>query len=183
MDFPLLSTIYLQQIYISAMWKKRRGVTSHAGVFLSPMSHYHNADGWVFLKQMIMIEHMKMMQMFYLGIRSMLLSGQVPYRTKSIASEWAIPEKKHTEGLSLTYYFEKKADFFFVFLGTVPLEIPGKTKLHPQKFGKIMCVTSLKNFQAKKPRPLENSHEFFLVSLRNSTLFLINPWKFCMLFL
>ena len=31
--------------------------------------------------------------------------------------------------------------------------------------------------------PLEISHEFFLVSLGNSTLFLINPWKFCMLFL
>ena len=125
MDFPLLSIIYLQQIYILAMWKKRRGVTSHAGVLLSPMSHYHNADGWAFLKQMIMIQHMKMMQMSYLGIRSMLLSGQVPYRTKSIASEWAIPEKKHTEGLSLTYYFEKKSQIFFCFS---PYCTPGNTR-------------------------------------------------------
>ena len=72
-----------------------------------------------------MIEHMKMMQMFYLGIRSMLLSGQVPYRTKSIASEWAIPEKKHTEGLSLTYYFEKKSQIFFCFS---PYCTPGNTR-------------------------------------------------------
>ena len=56
-------------------------------------------------------------------------------------------------------------------------------KLHPWKLGKIMlCYIPLK-FQGQKPRSLEISHEFFLVSLGYSTLLLINSWKFCMLFL
>ena len=42
---------------------------------------------------MIMIEHTKMMQISYLGIRSMHLSGRVPYRSKTIVLEWAITEK------------------------------------------------------------------------------------------
>ena len=56
-------------------------------------------------------------------------------------------------------------------------------KLHPWKFGEIMYVTSLLKFQGQKPRPLKISHEFFLFSLGYSTLFLINSWKLCMLFL
>ena len=41
-----------------------------------------------------------------------------------------------------------------------PLEI-SKRKFHPWKFGKVMYVTSLKNFKANnQPRPLEISHEF-----------------------
>ena len=43
------------------------------------------------------------------------------------------------------------------------------------------CVCALGNFKAKNiqktERPLEIPHHFFLASLVNSTLFLINPWK------
>ena len=38
-------------------------------------------------------------------------------------------------------------------------------------------------FQGQKQRPLEIPYYFFLVTLGNSTTFLINPWKFYMLFL
>ena len=48
-----------------------------------------------------------------------------------------------------TYFsFEKTLDLFWFF--SVPLEISGKTKLHPLKFRKMMNVTSLGNFKAKK---------------------------------
>ena len=48
-----------------------------------------------------------------------------------------------------TYFsFEKILDLFWFF--SVPLEISGKTKLHPLKFRKMMNVTSLGNFKAKK---------------------------------
>ena len=52
---------------------------------------------------------------------------------------------------------------------TLPLEVPGKTKLHPWKFHKFLFWTEI-------------PHYFFLVTLLG-TLFLINPWKFHMLFL
>ena len=38
-------------------------------------------------------------------------------------------------------------------------------------------------FQGQKQRPLEIPHNFFLITLGNSTLFLINLWKYHMLFL
>ena len=42
----------------------------------------------------------------------------------------------------------------------------------------------LSKFQAQqKPRPLEISHDFFLITPENSTSFLIEPWNFYMLFL
>ena len=34
---------------------------------------------------------------------------------------------------------------------------------------------------SKKPRPLEIPHYFYVVTVENSTSFLINPWKFHML--
>ena len=54
---------------------------------------------------------------------------------------------------------------------TLLLKIPDKTKLHPWKFHKIVL------------HPLAIPHDFFLVTPGNSTLFLINPQKFHMLFL
>ena len=42
-------------------------------------TEYHNTYVWSFLKLMIMIEHIKMMQIPYLDIWSMLLSRQVPH--------------------------------------------------------------------------------------------------------
>ena len=132
-----------------------------------------------------MTEQKKMVQMPYLDIRSMLLPGQVPYNTNSSQFLWNRLSRKKTNMGLRTYFFEKflkkKRRFFLYF--SLPLEISGKTKLHPQKFGKILYVTFLRNFKAKKPRPLEISHECFLFSLGNSNLFLTNPWKFCMLFL
>ena len=59
-----------------------------------------------------MIEHMKMMQMPYLDIRSMLLSGQVPYRTNSSQLFWnGLFQKKKQEGSGHTF-LKKNLDFF-----------------------------------------------------------------------
>ena len=67
--------------------------------------------------------------------------------------------------------------FLFLFF-TLHLKIPDKTKPHPWKF-QTFLLDPLK-FQVQKPR---NSTLFFLVTPSKSTSFLINPWKFYMLFL
>ena len=61
---------------------------------------------------MLMIEHIKMMQMPYLDIRSMLLSRQVPYRTNSSQLFWnrLFQKKANKQG---------RADFVLLF--SVPL--------------------------------------------------------------
>ena len=130
-----------------------------------------------------MIEHMKMVQILYLDIRSMLLSGQVPHMTSSSQLFWKrLFQKKQTNrGVWGDTFLKKTLDFFLFF--PIPLGISGKTKLHLWKLGKTIYVTSLGNFNAKKSRVLAISHEFFSVSLGNSTLLLIKPWKLCMLFL
>ena len=89
-------------------------------------------------------------------------------------------KKKNREGGSEDILFWKKPWNFF--MCSVPMKIPGKTNLHPWKSGTLMYVTSLANFKAKKSRLLEILHEVFLVFLGDFTLFLINHWKFCMLF-
>ena len=159
--------------------EEKGGFTSHAGVLLSPISRYHNTDVWTFLKPMLMIEHMKMMQMLHLDIKSMLLSRQVPHGTNStqLLRNGLLQEKKQMGRVWGHTFLIKTLEFFLFF--SVPLEIPSKTKLHPWNFGKIMYViTSLGNFKSKN----HILHEFFLISLRNFTLFLINPWKLWLLF-
>ena len=76
------------------------------------------------------------------------------------------------------YNFLKNRLEFFIFL----LEIPDKTKLIQPLDIPQNCVWSLGNSKAKNKDP-GNSTVFLLVTLGNSTLFLINPWKFHMLFL
>ena len=49
----------------------------------SLVSQYHNTAEIIFLKLMIMIEHIKMMQIPYIRIWSMLLSGYVLHRSNS----------------------------------------------------------------------------------------------------
>ena len=171
--------MFTANIYVGNVGKEG-GFTSHRGVLLYPMSQYHNTDVWTFLKPMLIIEHMKMMQMLYLDIRSMLLSGQVPHRTNSSQLLWIGLFQKKFKGVWGHTFLGKALKLLLLF--SVPLEIPGKAKLHPWKFGIIINVTSLRNSKAKKSRPLEILHDFFLVSLGISTLFLINPWKLCMLF-
>ena len=46
-----------------------------------------------------------------------------------------------------------------------------------------LCATPLINFKAKNPRPMENPHDFFLITSRKSTSFFNQFWHFCMLFL
>ena len=58
---------------------------------------------------------------------------------------------------------------------TLPLAIPDKTRLHSWNFCNV-------KFQNQKPRPLELPI-FFLITRGNSTSFLTNLWRFCILFL
>ena len=92
-----------------------------------------------------MIEHMERMQMPYLDIQSILLSGQVPHKTDSSQLFWTgLFQKKNQTGREKggggggehITFLKKSLEFFLFF--SVPLEILVKTKLLPWKFGKIM---------------------------------------------
>ena len=80
------------------------------------------------------------------------------------------------------YTFLKHPPGIFHFF-TLTLEILDKTKLNPWMLHKIVLDPLEIPIQGQKQRPLEIPHYFFLVTLGNSTLFLINTWKFDMLFL
>ena len=58
------------------------------------------------------------------------------------------------------------------------LKIPDEIKLHPRHSTKF-CYTP----EGLKPRHLEIPHDVFLITPKNATLFLNNPWKFYLLFL
>ena len=75
--------------------------------------------------------------------------------------------------------FLKKTPGIFRFI-TLIFEVPDKIKLHPWKFYKI--VLHHWNFQGKKARPMEISHDFFLMTLGNSTSFFNDPLNFYILF-
>ena len=93
--FPANIYIYIY-IYIGNAGEERMLHFPYGG---APVSWYHNTHVWTFLKLMIMIVHMKMMQMVYLDIWSMLLSGQVPHRTNSSQLFWnGLFQKKNSTG-------------------------------------------------------------------------------------
>ena len=77
-------------------------------------------------------------------------------------------------------FFENPHGLFFIFLLN-PWKFQTKQSSTLGNFTKL-CYIPLK-LQGQKQRPLEILHYSFLVTLGNSTLFLINPWKFYMLFL
>ena len=89
------------------MWEKRGAFTSHAGVLLSPMSRYHNTDVSSFLKSM----HMKMTQIPYLDIRSMLLSRQRSIQVNCFAMGYS-RKNKQTGGFQDILFLKKSLDFF-----------------------------------------------------------------------
>ena len=78
--FPVF-VIYLQQI----CWECGSGCSSIT-------SWYRNTAVRTFLKLMIMIEHMKMMQITCLDIWSMFLSGQMPHRSNSSHLFWNLKD-------------------------------------------------------------------------------------------
>ena len=90
--------------------------------------------------------------------------------------QWAILEKSKQEGgWGWGYTVLKMPVEFFIFF--LSLEVPGKTKFSPCIFHKVV-LDPLEIPQGQKQRLLEITHYFFLVTLGNSTTFLINPWKF-----
>ena len=114
-----------------------------------------------------MIEHMKMMQMPYLHIWSMLLPGQVTHRTNSSCFGVGYSRRKNQTGrrggVGWGHSFFKK-DLELLWFFSLLLKVWGKTKLHSWKFGKIMNVTSLENFKTKK-KSLKSSTPGNLVKL------------------
>ena len=97
-------------------------------------------------------------------------------------SNWGLLFQKNIKQGGLSTYFLEKSPGIFHFI-TLPLEIPNKTKLHPWKFHKIMLhpleITRPKTNTWRKLQIVFS----FLVTPGNFTSFLINPWKFHMLFL
>ena len=81
-----------------------------------------------------------------------------------------IPEKIQTRGVE-DILFWKPPEIFNYF--TLPLKIPDKTKLNPWMFHNLV----LDSFKIPRPKTKTsgNSTLFFLVTLENSTSFLINP--------
>ena len=88
--------------------------------------------------------------------------------------------QKKKQGELRIYFSENHPGISFFFF-TLLLRIPDKTKLNPLMFHKILLDP------LEIPRPKAKTWEilnyFFLVTLGNSTSFLIKPWKFHMLFL
>ena len=78
-------------------------------------------------------------------------------------------------------------EFLFFLLYPVPLGIPDKTKLHPQNFHEMCYLHLSKIWKPSVAKPcipgtLEIHSTCFLFP-GNSMSFLINPWKFYLLFL
>ena len=90
-------------------------------------------------------------------------------------------QKKSKQGRLRIYFLENPPGIFH-FL-TLSLEIPDKTKLNPLIFHTIVLasIPVVRNPTIPKTETPGNS-TFFLGHRGNSTLFLINPWKFHMLF-
>ena len=113
-----------------------------------------------------------------LGIFICLLPGDVNKPENGLFQK----KIKMGGGRGLRIYFCENSPGIFHFF-TLPLEIPDKTKLNPWIFHKIVLDPfSPWKFQDQKQRPMEIPHYFFLVTLGNSTSFLINPYKFHVLF-
>ena len=64
----------------------------------------------------------------------------------------------------------------------MPLEIPDKRRFHPQELYKYV-LHPLKILRLKTKILIEVPHDFFLITPKNFTLFLINPWKMHLIFL
>ena len=110
---------------------------------------------------------------FQISWSSLLWTGT----SLSLKFYWAIPEKIQTGGLEDILFWKNSWNLFFF---TLTPEIPDRTKLNLWIFLKI--VLDLLEIPRQKQKTLEILSYFFLVTLGNSTSFLINPWKFHMLF-
>ena len=75
-----------------------------------------------------------------------------------------------------TYFFEPPLEFLFFSLYYWKFQAKSSTLGNSTKLFKISW-----KFQGHNPRRLEIPHYFFFVTLRISSSFLINPWKFHML--
>ena len=109
----------------------------------------------------------------------------IEYKVKAVKScQWAIPEKRAKQGVLRTYFSECPPSpppphgiFYFSFYPWKFQTKPGSSHRNSTK----LCYIPQK-FQGQIPRLLEIHHYFFLLICGNSTLFLINPCKFHMLF-
>ena len=90
---PAFDNKFAAKNYIGNVGEERGGLYFPCGGPLLPnepvrCQSNHKTDVWTLIKLMIMIEHMKMMQMPYLHIWSMLLSGHMPHKTNSSQLFW-----------------------------------------------------------------------------------------------
>ena len=102
-------------------------------------------------------------------------------RLRGSGQHWAIPEKIQREGVEVgDIFFENPPEIFHFLL--YPWKSQTKQSSNPGYSTKLLETLEIPTGQ--KQRLLGIPYYFFLVSLLgNSTSFLINPWKFHMLFL
>ena len=118
MDFPaLFNNIFA--VNILGMWENKRGFTPPPPTttttiqgYSSLLSQYHNTDVWTFLKP-IMKEHIKMMQIPYLDIWSMLLFGQIFHRSNSSHLFWNLKDPVLVQTLS----YRRKITYHLLLIG------------------------------------------------------------------
>ena len=102
--------------------------------------------------------------------------------------DWIIPEKKSKQGQSWRTegHFWKNPGILGLSLYLWKLWIPEKKRVHPRKFCKIVVRSFFGLEISTRPKTKTNGNSiwFFLdhlITPRNSTSFLINPWNFLML--
>ena len=96
--------------------------------------------------------------------------------------KWAIPEKKTKKNWGdWGHNFLKKTLEFLGFL-LHPWKFQITRSFSPENSQNCMTpvATLLEKFWGKKLKPLEIPSDFFLITSKNFTSFLINPWKFQM---
>ena len=97
----------------------------------------------------------------------------INYFSDKVLTNGLFQKKKKLTGGLRTYLIL----CFFLY----PWKFQTKQSFSPRNSTKLRYTTQ--KFKGLKPRPLEILHNFFLIILGNSTLFLIKPWKFYLLFL
>ena len=140
MGFSLLSIIYLQQICRLGVWEKRGGFTSYVEVLLSPMCWYLNTDVWTFLKPMLLIEHMKVMEMLsWHKVNGSFWASEV--RTNSKQLFWkGLFQKKTNRGFEDKIFWKKPWNFFGFSL--YPCKFQAKQSSTPENLVKL-CMLQL----------------------------------------
>ena len=118
----------------------------------------------------------------------LLTQLELKSQRRAVPFYWAIPEKSKQEELGIYNFFEplppRNFSLFYFNPGNCRQNKVLTTEYLFHKVKTVLARSLLKISTPQKQRPLlEIPHYFFLVTLGNSASFLINPWKFHVLFI